>query len=319
MKRGESRYWRSWGLFRRSKILHRSVYSALWLGGLRCQCRRQTNGPLTARCPCVMVLGKKKKKICRPTGKMPGMPDYQSSPVCKPINLVSYARENCVLYARQQISYHMHGNKFHIICTRKLLIICTPINFVSYARQSLFFFCVSIPQVFVFIWRIICIFTRQGYRAHINPSAVDGVYPAPPPPSLAYISEITGVSGGSVSKELLWSMCTYSARGAVRCSGPRGWCRWRSSARCCASPRASRRVRRAASVLNGRSAARLPRSTASPPRSRATRAAWSSPATRFTDSIPAPSADRRTPHSWTWATTGEKQLNLSVYCLSRLE
>ncbi len=64
--RGESRYGRSWGLFRRSKILHRSVYSALWLGGLRCQCRRQTNRPLTARCPCVMVLGKKKKKICRP-------------------------------------------------------------------------------------------------------------------------------------------------------------------------------------------------------------------------------------------------------------
>ncbi len=34
------------------------------MGGLRCQCRRQTNGPLTARCPCVD--GKKKKKICRP-------------------------------------------------------------------------------------------------------------------------------------------------------------------------------------------------------------------------------------------------------------
>ncbi len=66
VKRGESRYGRSWGLFRRSKILHCSVYSALWLGGLRCQCRRQTNGPLTARCPCVMVLGKKKKKFCRP-------------------------------------------------------------------------------------------------------------------------------------------------------------------------------------------------------------------------------------------------------------
>ncbi len=84
VKRGESRYRRSWGLFRRSKILHRSVYSALWLGGLRCQCRRQTNGPLTARCPCVMVLGK--KKICwplqcvGPPGKMPGMPDYQSQP-----------------------------------------------------------------------------------------------------------------------------------------------------------------------------------------------------------------------------------------------
>ncbi len=75
MKRGESRYGRSWGLFRRSKILHRSVYSALWLGGLRCQCRRQTNGPLTARCPCVMVLGKKKKNILSaPSGKCPVCP-----------------------------------------------------------------------------------------------------------------------------------------------------------------------------------------------------------------------------------------------------
>ncbi len=63
VKRGESRYRRSWGLFRRSNILHRSVYSALWLGGLRCQCRRQTNGPLTARCPCMMVLGKKKHSV----------------------------------------------------------------------------------------------------------------------------------------------------------------------------------------------------------------------------------------------------------------
>ncbi len=50
-------------LYRQSKILHCFVYSALWLGGLRCQYRRQTNGPLTAHCPCVMVLGKKKKKI----------------------------------------------------------------------------------------------------------------------------------------------------------------------------------------------------------------------------------------------------------------
>ncbi len=88
VKRGESRYGRSWGLFRRSKILHRSVYSALWLGDLCCQCRRQTNGPLTARCPCIMVLEKKKKNsvgpsVCRPTGKMPGMPDYQSSPACE--------------------------------------------------------------------------------------------------------------------------------------------------------------------------------------------------------------------------------------------
>ncbi len=58
-KRGKSRWARSWGeaIFRRSKILHRSVYSALWLGGLHCQYRRQTNGPLAARCPCLMVLG----------------------------------------------------------------------------------------------------------------------------------------------------------------------------------------------------------------------------------------------------------------------
>ncbi len=104
VKRGESRYGRSCGLFRRSKILHRSVCSALWLGGLRCQCRRQTNGPLTARCPCVMVLGKKKKKdsvgpfsasahrentryarlpvqpCCQATGNSPGSPDGQSAP-----------------------------------------------------------------------------------------------------------------------------------------------------------------------------------------------------------------------------------------------
>ncbi len=35
--------------------------------------------------------------------------------------------------------YHMHTNKFHIICKRKLHIICTPNTFVSYIRQSLFF------------------------------------------------------------------------------------------------------------------------------------------------------------------------------------
>ncbi len=38
----------------------------LALGGLRCQYRRQTNGPLATRCPCVMVLEKKKKNFCRP-------------------------------------------------------------------------------------------------------------------------------------------------------------------------------------------------------------------------------------------------------------
>ncbi len=35
--------------------------------------------------------------------------------------------------------YHMHTNKFHIICTWKLHIICTPNTFVSYIRQSSFF------------------------------------------------------------------------------------------------------------------------------------------------------------------------------------
>ncbi len=97
VKRGESRYGRSWGLFRRSKILHRSVYSALWLGGLRCQCRRQTNGPLTARCPCVMVLGKKiknkqKNTICRPL-QCVGPPG--KCPVC-PITSPALARTNWV-------------------------------------------------------------------------------------------------------------------------------------------------------------------------------------------------------------------------------
>ncbi len=82
VKRGKSRRGRSWvkrSLYRQSKILNCSVYSALWLGGLRCQYRRQTNGPLAALCPCMMA--KIKKTFCRPPGKMPGMPDYQSSPV----------------------------------------------------------------------------------------------------------------------------------------------------------------------------------------------------------------------------------------------
>ncbi len=72
-------------LYRRSKILHRSVYSALWLGGLLCQYRRQTNGPLAARCPCVMVLGKKINKFCRPL-KCVGPPG--KCPVCPITNPV---------------------------------------------------------------------------------------------------------------------------------------------------------------------------------------------------------------------------------------
>ncbi len=51
-KRGKSRRGRSCveAFFRRSKILHRSVYStlALWLGGLRCQYGRQSNHWLIA-------------------------------------------------------------------------------------------------------------------------------------------------------------------------------------------------------------------------------------------------------------------------------
>ncbi len=49
-KRGKSRRGRSCGeaFFRRSKILHRSAYSALWLGGLPCQYRRQTGHWLLA-------------------------------------------------------------------------------------------------------------------------------------------------------------------------------------------------------------------------------------------------------------------------------
>ncbi len=56
-KRRKSRRGRSWGeaIFRRSKILHCSVYSALWLGGLRCQ-YRETN---QTGCS---LFGKKKKK-----------------------------------------------------------------------------------------------------------------------------------------------------------------------------------------------------------------------------------------------------------------
>ncbi len=90
-KHGKSRWGRSCGeaIFRRSKILHRSVYSALWLGGLRCQYRRQLNGPLAARCPCVMVLGNIKNKKSRPLkcvgppGKCPKCLISQSSPALK--------------------------------------------------------------------------------------------------------------------------------------------------------------------------------------------------------------------------------------------
>ncbi len=42
---------------------------------------------------------------------------------------ISYVRENCISYARQQILYHMHA---------KNCIICTPNMCVSYACQSQF-------------------------------------------------------------------------------------------------------------------------------------------------------------------------------------
>ncbi len=83
VKRGESRYGRSWGLFRRSKILHRSVYSTLWLGGLRCQCRRQTNRPLTA--PLSLRDGpwpKKKKKKKNSVGPFSASAHLVKCPVC---------------------------------------------------------------------------------------------------------------------------------------------------------------------------------------------------------------------------------------------
>ncbi len=63
-------------------------------------------------------------------------------------------------------AYHMHANKFGIICTRKLCFICTPNTFVSYIRQSPFFF-VSIPRVFIFIWHTIYTHFHEHFRAHI--------------------------------------------------------------------------------------------------------------------------------------------------------
>ncbi len=60
-------------LYRRSKILHCSVYSALWLVVYAVNAGDK-QWALAARCPCVMVLGKKQKTILsapsvrRPTG-----------------------------------------------------------------------------------------------------------------------------------------------------------------------------------------------------------------------------------------------------------
>ncbi len=99
--------------------------------------------------------------------------------ICTPINFVSYARENSLLYARQYISYHMHAktayymhaNKFRIICTRKLLIICTPTNFVSYARQTraymhakvfFFFFFAYQYHKFLFLFGVFMHFHETG-------------------------------------------------------------------------------------------------------------------------------------------------------------
>ncbi len=140
--------------------------------------------------------------------------------ICTPINFVSYARENSLLYARQYISYHMHAktayymhaNKFRIICTRKLLIICTPTNFVSYARQTraymhakvfFFFFFAYQYHKFLFLFGVLYAFSRDRAIEHILTPVLWMEYIQLRPPSLAYISEITGVSGGSVSKELL--------------------------------------------------------------------------------------------------------------------
>ncbi len=75
---------------------------------------------------------------------------------------ISYVRENCILYARQQISYHMHANKFRIICTRKLHIICTPKMRVAYKRQSPFLR-INTTSFRGFFWHnIIRIFMRPG-------------------------------------------------------------------------------------------------------------------------------------------------------------
>ncbi len=64
-KRGKSRWGRSWWSdICAGEKYHHSVCSALCLGGLCCQYRRQTDGPRAARCPCTMV--KKQKHSVGP-------------------------------------------------------------------------------------------------------------------------------------------------------------------------------------------------------------------------------------------------------------
>ncbi len=81
-------------LYRRNKILHRSVYSALWLGGLRSQYRRQTNGPLAARCPCVMAKKKKHSVLISASANRENAryARLQSSPVSESVDSWSLKR-----------------------------------------------------------------------------------------------------------------------------------------------------------------------------------------------------------------------------------
>ncbi len=50
--------------------------------------------------------------------------------------------------------YHMHANTFRIICTWKYILFYACQTFV-YHMHAIVHFCVSIPQMFVFIWRTI--------------------------------------------------------------------------------------------------------------------------------------------------------------------
>ncbi len=63
------------------------------------------------------------------------------------------------MYAKT--AYHMHGNKFGIICTRKLRFICTPNMFVSYIRQSPFLHINTTSFCFLFDVLFIRIFMCQ--------------------------------------------------------------------------------------------------------------------------------------------------------------
>ncbi len=87
-KHGKSRWGRSCGeaFVRQSKILH--CYSTLWLGGLRCQYRRQTIWLLAVPAWWQKIKSLSAPKVHRFTGEVSGMPDYQSSPrptCCMPV------------------------------------------------------------------------------------------------------------------------------------------------------------------------------------------------------------------------------------------